>query len=181
LANEVRGILSDSYGSVSLRYSAESSPLGTGGALRLALPLFKSENILVLNGDSFCEISLNDFWTSHHGRAADASLVLTQVTDAGRYGRVQLNRVGWVVGFDEKSSAGPGWINSGIYLINKRLLQAIESDRATSLEREIFPHWIQSRFYGYRSGGRFIDIGTPESYFEAQTFVARTRENLRDS
>ena len=33
--------------------SQEEAPLGTGGTIRHALPLFKSEKVLVLNGDSY--------------------------------------------------------------------------------------------------------------------------------
>ena len=54
MGEQVRSAFGDSYGGMCLSYSQESSPLGTAGALRLALPLFKSSSVLVMNGDSFC-------------------------------------------------------------------------------------------------------------------------------
>src|SRR5579875_2916308 len=39
---------------IKLRYAREQTPLGTGGAVRHALPYITTECVLVLNGDSFC-------------------------------------------------------------------------------------------------------------------------------
>ena len=39
----------------------EDVPLGTGGALRLALPLIKSDTVMVMNGDSYVNADLNAF------------------------------------------------------------------------------------------------------------------------
>jgi NDP-sugar pyrophosphorylase family protein len=156
-----------------LVYSQESSPLGTAGALRLALPLLESDTVLVMNGDSFCETDLSAFWTWHCERDADVTLRLAEVADTKRYGRVQVDANGRVLGFDEKSDArGPGWINAGIYLLKRCLLETIQLNKVISLEREIFPVWIGMRLYGYRDEGRFLDIGTPESYLIAERFFA---------
>ena len=174
LGEQVQAVFGDSYGSLRLVYSQESSPLGTAGALRLALPLFKSETVLVMNGDSFCEANLSAFWAWHCGRAAESTLLLTEVPDAKRYGRVNVDADGLVLRFDEKGDkSGPGWINAGIYLLNHRLLLTIPANRTVSLEREEFPSWIGRGLYGYRSGGRFLDIGTPEAYTMAEWFFVQ--------
>ncbi|NLC72084.1 MAG: NTP transferase domain-containing protein, partial [Desulfuromonadaceae bacterium] len=112
------------YGEMELFYSQESSPLGTAGALRLALPLLKSESALVVNGDSFCDADLRGFWEWHREREADASMLLVEVPDTRRYGRVSVDNKGRVIRFEEKNEEGaPGWINAGIYLIRRRLLE----------------------------------------------------------
>jgi NDP-sugar pyrophosphorylase family protein len=173
LGGQVRSGFGDSYGSLRLVYSQESSPLGTAGALRLALPLFKSDPVLVMNGDSFCETNLRAFWAWHCARGAEATLLLTQIPDTKRYGRVQVDADGFVLSFDEKDdTCGPGWINAGIYLLNHRLLLRIPTNSAVSLEQEVFPAWIGRGLYGYRSEGRFLDIGTPEAYAVAERFFA---------
>jgi NDP-sugar pyrophosphorylase family protein len=41
-----------------------------------------------------------------------------------------------------------------------------------SLEREILPGLIERGVYSYHVAGRFIDIGTPESYLAAQSYLA---------
>ena len=78
-----------------------------------------------------------------------------------------------LLGFAEKgdeSESGPGWINAGVYAITRALIQTVPSHRSVSLEREMFPAWIGQGLYGYRSNGRFIDIGTPDAYGLAKHF-----------
>lgn len=171
LSEQVRAAFGGLYGSLHLVYSQESSPLGTAGALRLALPLFKSDPVLVMNGDSFCRVDLRDFWTWHQARGANATLLLTEVPDTSRYGRVNVDADGLVLSLDEKGgNSGSGWINVGIYLLSHRFLLTIPADGAVSLEREVFPAWIGRGLYGYRSEGCFLDVGTPEAYALAEGF-----------
>ena len=176
MGEQVKAMFGDYYDSIRIVYSHESSPLGTAGALRLALPLFKSDSVLVLNGDSFCEVNLRAFWAWHCDRGADATLIITENSDTKRYGRVIMDTNGRILNFDEKTDkGGPGCINSGIYLIKYRLLQMIPENRNVSLEKGIFPAWIRQRLYGYRNIGRFLDIGTPEAYAAAEQFFTPTK------
>lgn len=171
LAHQVRDTLGETYGPMNLLYSQEPSPLGTGGALCFALPLLESETVLVLNGDSFCEANLRAFCLVHRLRGAQASLLLAEVTDTGRFGWVALDEEGRITGFREKGIAtGGGWVNGGIYLINRALLETIPPQQTVSLEQDLFPAWIGRGLYGFRSQGRFIDIGVPESLAGAETF-----------
>ena len=173
LGEQVQAVFGDSYGDLRLAYSQESAALGTAGALRLALPLLKSDVVLVMNGDSYCQADLGAFWIWHCERGAAATLLLTKVPDTTRYGQVQVENNGQVRSFVEKGKAsGPGWINAGIYLLRRDLLQTIPIRRAVSIEREMFPAWVGQGLYGYPSEGQFIDIGTPESYALAEQFFA---------
>ena len=175
LGEQVRSTFGDSYGKLRLAYSRELSPLGTAGALRLALPLLHSESVLVMNGDSFCDVDLGAFFSWHHTQMANGSLVLVRRPDTTRSGRVEVDVEGRITRFEEKGGrAGPGWINAGIYLLTQRLLRTIPITGAASLEQELFPGWINDGLYGYQSGGRFLDIGTPEAYALAEQFFATT-------
>lgn len=157
------------FGDLTLIHSREASPLGTAGALRQALPFLQSDQVLVLNGDSFCEVDLAAFCQSHSARRARASLALAYVNDVGRYGRVQIEADDRITSFSEKeSAAGAGWINAGIYLFERELIQVLPSNMALSLEREALPMWIPEGVYGFKTRGRFLDIGTPDSYALAQ-------------
>src|SRR5271157_925044 len=49
-----------------LAYSVESRPLGTGGALRNAADLIESENVLIMNGDSYTDADLRELAVDHH-------------------------------------------------------------------------------------------------------------------
>lgn len=172
LGEQIKATFGNTYSSLHLEYSQESSPLGTGGALQLALPFFQSEQVLVLNGDSFCNANLREFWAWYTDKKnPEASLVLTQVSDTQRYGRVQIDSSGKVLRFEEKGSAeGVGWINAGLYLLKSSTISTIPKNCAISLETEMFPRWINTEFYGYCSLGQFLDIGTPESYAIADQF-----------
>lgn len=171
LGEQIKNEFGDSYKTLYLVYSQEYSPMGTAGALRLALPLFKSDHVLVMNGDSFFNIDMRAFWIWHCARGAEASLLLAKVQDMRQYGRVHLDNNGRVLRFKEKDDkGGPGWINAGIYLIKRHLILTIPANRAVSLEKEMFPVWISKGLYGYQSQGRFLDIGTPEAYAAAEQF-----------
>ena len=170
-AEMLREYYGDSYHQIILRHSPEPSPLGTGGALRHALPLFKGRRILVLNGDSFLDADICAFSESHDKHMACISLVLAHVPDVGRYGLVSVNETGLVTGFVEKGNAsGPGWINGGIYMLERKVVADIPAGREVSLEREVFPALLGSGFYAFPLGRRFIDIGLPESFAEATGF-----------
>ena len=173
LGEQIRAVFGDVYGGLDLAYSQEPESLGTAGALRLGLPLFKSDPVLIMNGDSFCEVNLRAFWAWHCSRGADATLVLNDMPDTKRYGRVHVDADGVVVSFDEKGGeSGPGWINAGIYLLSRPLLLTIQTSGVVSLEREVFPAWISRGLNGYPNEGRFLDIGAPEAYAVAEQFFA---------
>src|SRR5262249_2564905 len=104
------------------------------------------------------------------------SMTLCRVQDTSRYGRVRPEGER-VAGLDEKGGGGPGWINAGVYLLSRQSIAAIEPGRALSLEREVLPELSRrGRVFGYRRGGRFLDIGTPESYEQAESFFAPAEE-----
>ncbi len=173
MAALVEETLGARHQSIRLTYSRENEPLGTGGALRRALPLFSSDPVLVMNGDSFMEVDLPGYLRWFLERGAEASLVLARVPDTDRFGRVATDEKERVLGFEEKGAhPGPGWINAGIYLLKKKILQSIPAGTPFSLERELFPRLLGGQLYAFRSEGRFIDIGTPESYCAAQAFFA---------
>jgi NDP-sugar pyrophosphorylase family protein len=174
LGEQVQATFGDCYGDLRLSYSQETSPLGTGGAARAALPSLASDPVFVLNGDSFCRADLPAMLTGHRARSAEATLLLVSVPDTKRYGSVRVDPSGLLAGFDEKGGdGGPGWINGGVYLINRRRMETIPSGRAVSIEREVFPAWIGHGTYGFPSEGPFLDIGTPESYAAAESFFAQ--------
>ena len=165
------------YRDMQLRYSHEPTPLGTAGALRYALPLLTAEVVFAMNGDVFWEVDLEAFWRWHDRRGAEASIVLTRMPDTSRYGRVRVDRAGRVQGFEEKSAGGPAWVNAGIYLLGRRVIARIPEGRPVSIEREVFPRLAGRGLCGYRSRGRFLDIGTPESYRMADAFIREIRES----
>lgn len=172
LGEMVEQTCGDSYRGMKLSYSRETQPLGTGGALRAAWPQLDADRVLVLNGDSLCNADLTELASRHAARANVASLVLTRVADTTRYGRIDTDQHGRVLQFVEKgAAAGPGWVNAGIYLFERAAVESIPAGRQVSLEREVFPRLIEQGCYAYRTGAPLLDIGTPESYSRAESFL----------
>ena len=179
LGEQIKATFGEYYKGLTLFYSQERTTLGTGGALRQAFPLLKSEPVLVLNGDSFYQVDFINFLNQHIARKATASLLLAEVPDVSRYGSVQLSMNGEITSFEEKSKkTGPGLINAGVYLLNDAFLESIPANTNISLERETFPLWINKGLYGFQSKGNFLDIGIPQDYAAAGHFL---KSNIRVS
>ncbi|MCI0415663.1 nucleotidyltransferase family protein [bacterium] len=173
LGEQIDNLFGDTYMSLKLTYSREREPLGTAGALRLALPLIKSNPVLIMNGDSICLTDLKDMLKWHDSKKSQATILLTRVAEMSRYGQVQTDPVSSVVTrFEEKGSASEsGWVNAGVYLLARKMIKEIPAGSFLSLEEQIFPSWIGRGLLGYQSGGPFLDIGTPESYKRASEFL----------
>lgn len=171
LAENVKELIGESYGTMKLAYSVETELLGTGGALRLALPLLASDPVLVMNGDSFCDIDLQKFAEEHFRNQASGSLALASVNNISRYGAVDITSNGIVSRFEEKGlRSGDGLINAGIYLLSKDIIEAIPASKSVSLERDVFPQLMGKGLYGFVCSGKFIDIGIPDDYRAAVDF-----------
>ena len=78
------------------------------------------------------------------------TLVLTQVSDTRRFGRVEVDDEGAINLMQEKGNvSGTGWINAGIYVLSRQFIEAIPKNRPVSLERDVFPTWVGRGLYGY--------------------------------
>ena len=68
-----------------------------------------------------------------------------------------------ILGFDEKSSSSkPSLVNAGIYFFNTKILSEIPPKEKVSLEYDFFPSFVGKDMFGYVTGERLFDIGTPE-------------------
>lgn len=170
LSNQVEERIGGKYKNITLTYSREDSPLGTAGAIALALPRLMSDTILIMNGDSFCDIDLKQLIKFHFDKKARATVAAIYASNTDRFGKLDINAQGQITGFLEKKSNESGWINGGIYLVERFLLSKIPKKKFISLENEVFPTWVGNRFYAYKTSADFIDIGTPDSFVEAQKF-----------
>ncbi len=183
MAEQIEALYGQGWQGLEIAYSREEEPLGTGGALRKALGLFMEEEILILNGDSRCTLDLPSYQAWHKKQQAEASIALVHLADTARYGKVLFDDSGRIGEFREKTGeASPGWVNAGIYLISRDLIASLPGSVQLSIEREIFPEWVnEGRLFCYAApDAEFIDIGTPQSFKRAQT-MWRAREERRGS
>lgn len=168
----------DAFG-LKIVYAAEVSPLGTGGAIRAAMEHAHGARFLVLNGDSYCRFDLAAQLREHIAQGAQATLAVTHVTDAGRYGTVQRQPDGTVSAFVEKRpDAGAGWISAGIYVMERSLLASLPVGQPCSIERDVLGIAPQGALHSVAARGPFIDIGTPESFEQAQAVLSGEAQRL---
>jgi len=160
------------HAGVELLYSRETEPLGTGGAMVAALPLVESEDVVVVNGDSFTDLYLGAFVARARAEQVDVAMVAVQVADRSAFGAVELDDSDRVTRFCEKGVRGPGLVNAGIYWLPRQTIAAFP-DGACSFEHDILPGLVERGVFADKTSGGFVDIGTPASYAAAEKFFAR--------
>ncbi len=161
LSGQVREWLSGVKGSWEGVISEEPERLGTGGALRLASTKIKSPDFFALNGDTFLDMDYKAFMDFHLSSPTDITLAATHVTDAERFGCLEMEGDA-VVRFREKGAAQSGLVNAGVYAVRRNFIAAYPHT-CFSLEHDVLSD-SKKCFRGYRVEGGFIDIGTPASF-----------------
>jgi len=152
-------------------FSEEDEPLGTGGALKNAEHMITSDPFLVMNGDSYCHINLEEFFNFHLKKKALISIAALEVDNTGDYGLITINKSQKIDSFQEKTKKGEAFINAGIYIFNKKILSLIPPYMKYSLEYDLFQKFVGREFYSYTTQSKFVDIGTPERYALAQQVI----------
>lgn len=159
---------------VEIVFSRERRPLGTGGAVKKAERLIKSEIFFVLNGDSFSDFDTKNFIRFYKQKKADLLVLLRKVKSNHDYGAITVNKRSEITCFSEKNPRmRSSFINGGVYLFNKNAFLEMPKNRKFSLEYDFFPRMIGNGLYGYKRSGFFIDIGTPERYFAAKKYLLK--------
>ncbi len=179
MAGLIERTVGDAHRSVSVTYSREEVPMGTAGALGLAERFIAGSDFFMLNGDSFCDVNLSRLAAAHRKAGAVCTMTLTAVEDVSRYGSVTCADDGAVTSFREKGGrVEQGLVNAGVYAFSGSVFDLLPSDGPSSMERDILPRLIGNGLFGFFHEGRFIDIGTPQSYQEAQDLFAEFQVQL---
>jgi NDP-sugar pyrophosphorylase family protein len=154
---------------VKITYVTEDKERGTGGALVSAKKYVKSDTFLVVHGDILTDINLSDFIAFHKEQGSMATLALTSVVDPTSFGEVALHGAK-ITRFIEKPKKGKQLsqlISCGLYLLEKEIFNYLPSEGLSLLE-DVFPKLAESRqLSGFIFEGRWVDVGTPESYEKA--------------
>jgi D-glycero-alpha-D-manno-heptose 1-phosphate guanylyltransferase len=156
----------------------ETQPLGTGGGFLNAVSLSgeKPEAWLVLNGDSLVFADLKLAAAELSNPAVVGVVIGCPMADASRYGTLAIGPGGELLGFIEKRP-GRGVISAGIYLLRDSLVRLFPSTLPLSFEQEVFPQLIARGVLLKVCAveAPFLDIGTPESLRQAESFVEANR------
>lgn len=173
LAEYVQEEYGKSYKGIEIMYSREETPLGTGGAIRHAISKLSASEYLILNGDSFIDIDFQAFFNWYQEHSFPVGMAITTADDCSNYGTIEI-RGDRVISFHEKAfHKQPGFINAGIYLVNEELIKNMPSTEPLSLEYEVIPSWVKMGLGAFYVSSLLIDIGTPISYEQAQSYFAQ--------
>ena len=160
LAEKVEQAIGNRYRGMTVEYSVEDTPLGTGGGIKKALRKCTDDNVIVCNGDSFFDVDLFGMRRFHLDSGYPVTLAAKFIENAHRSGLLEFSN-GKLCGFTENGIAPSGFINGGVYFINRTLLESIDEDKF-SFEKSVLAGPFDIGVY--ESSGYFIDIGVPESY-----------------
>jgi D-glycero-alpha-D-manno-heptose 1-phosphate guanylyltransferase len=171
MAETISSYFGDNFAGMELDYVVEESPLGTGGAVRLAMTQCRGDHVFIFNGDTFLDLEVEQverLWQLQH----HTIIVGREVPDTARYGRLLVIE-GLVCGFSEKGVTGPGMINAGCYVLGTNQLNVWPLHTPFSLETDYLVRAVTSAPVGFfKTTGLFIDIGVPEDFNRAQTLLA---------
>ncbi|WP_409488674.1 sugar phosphate nucleotidyltransferase [Pseudomonas promysalinigenes] len=146
---------------LTLGLAIEEQPLGTGGALLNALAKHPADDrYLALNADTYLDAPAYRLAGVPSGNA----MVGVQVEERSRFGSLEVDVGGALIAINEKGVTGPGLINAGVYAFEAEAFAGL-TVQPCSLERDLLPALLRRAAVmvcEYR--GRFIDIGTPESF-----------------
>ncbi len=139
----------------------------------------RAELVLILAGDHVYKMPYDDLIAYHKTNGADLTIPVSGVAweEAGRFGTLFLDSDQRVTAFDEKpAKPRSNLISMGIYLFNKDvLIRALNNDAERADSEHDFGHDIvpalvadpAMKVYGSRFTGYWRDVGTIESYYQA--------------
>ena len=156
-----------SYNGLSLEYSIENKPLGTGGAILKATKSISSKYCYVLNGDTFFNVDLSSFEGSFNKNLPVLTVALKPMVGFDRYGSVTTEGER-IISFNEKRYCENGLINGGVYILDKQWIYSNAPGKIFSFEKDLLEKCVSKDLISYfLSDTYFIDIGIPEDYLRA--------------
>lgn len=149
----------------------EPTLLGTASTLMANLDFFQGEDGLLIHADNYCLADFTKFVAAHQQRPPEClvTLMAFRTPTPSTCGILELDDRGVVVGFHEKVANPPGNLASGaIYLLSAKFLQFAQREltSVTDLSTEVIPS-LMGQLYAYETTETFIDVGTPETYRQA--------------
>ena len=162
LREKIKEYVDQNKTSLNISIIEETTPLGTGGALKLLEPTQTRDDFIVSNGDELKSFNIEEMYKIHKENNALATVALLAVDNPSLYGvvRIENNKI---LEFVEKPKNPPSnLINAGFYILSPQILELIP-EGFSMIEKEVFPKVAEmGRLYGYPFKGQWFDTGTPE-------------------
>lgn len=154
-----------------LRYSIESEPLGTAGALRAFEPMLREGPFLVMYGDNLTTCDFTRLAAAHEERAGIATVALFWRDDVTRHSAVEVRPDMRITRFLEKpkrEEAPSQWISAGVLVLEPRVLDYVPAEGFADFGFHVFPRMLGAGevMYGHymNEGEGLWWIDTPEDY-----------------
>jgi NDP-sugar pyrophosphorylase family protein len=171
LSQQIRDFLGDGQRlDVKIIYSIEDKPLGTAGALKNAESLL-SDTFMTIYGDSYLFLNLKEI-ASRFEKSRKLGL-MTVYRNSGLYDRsnTAIDNNGLVVKYDKQDTSGLEYIDYGLSVFRKQVLDWIPRGKYYPLE-EVFRNLINMKeLIAFETQERFYEIGSPAGLAEFQKFV----------
>ena len=144
--------------------------LGTGGALRQALPRLGA-SFFVLNGDSYLPCDFKRVEEAFN--ASRMSALMTVFKNDDRWDRSNaVYREGKVLRYDKQNrSADMHYIDYGLVALRAELLEPREQSVAFDLAEVLTPLAAEGRLAGLEVDERFYEVGSPAGLAEADRYL----------
>ncbi len=156
-----------------LTYFYEKEPLGTAGGVKNAERFF-DDTFLVLSGDAYTEIDLKRAISFHFSKRSPFTIVAQPHPYPIGLGTLEIDFENRISSFIEKPEVvRPALVNTGIYVIEKRILQMIP-DGFYDFGKDLLPRLV-GRCYACVDYSYWSDIGTLSSYYETNKYLAETK------
>eukprot|EP00921_Rhytidocystis_pertsovi_P013779 GHVQ01022377.1.p1 GENE.GHVQ01022377.1~~GHVQ01022377.1.p1 ORF type:complete len:376 (+),score=42.64 GHVQ01022377.1:268-1395(+) len=177
--------LEEKFG-IRISCSREEEPLGTAGPIALAKDLLldpeddNSDNFFVCNSDVICDFPYRTMLKAHESTQAEATILVTKVSDPSAFGVVVHDKENKVLSFVEKPKEFVGdEINAGLYVLRKSVIDRIKP-KPMSIEKEVFPTMAQEGvLYCMRLEGYWADIGKPKDFLSGMRLYLDSVERAR--
>lgn len=167
----IKKYFGNNYKNINLIYSEEEEPLGTGGAIKKALKECVDDNVIVMNGDVLARVDLNKMYEKHLSLGSVMTIAVKEMTNFDRFGVVKFNK-DRITRFEEKKYVEKGFMNTGIYIMNKDIFENKIEDKSFSIENDYLSKYIdKDKISPFIFAGEFIDIGIPEDYQKIQAMI----------
>ncbi len=176
----IENYLSEYYPALNYTNVIEDEPLGTGGAIQLAMRVANAENVFVTNGDTLFKIQMEAIMSVHQASNADCTLALKPMKNFDRYGCVTINEQNQIISFKEKQFYADGLINGGSYILNREKFLQRSLPHQFSFEKDYLEKFTtDGHFYASVQEGYFIDIGIPTDFEQAQKDLLHQPADLK--
>jgi D-glycero-alpha-D-manno-heptose 1-phosphate guanylyltransferase len=166
----IKDYFGDNYGNIPIEYAIENEPLGTGGGVKKALKKTTEDNVVIINGDTYFPININELLEFHIANRSSVTIALKRMGNFDRYGSISITG-NVITKFEEKRYCKSGLINGGIYMLNKEITNLIQNyPDKFSFEKDLLEKGLGTGFVqGIVFDESFIDIGIPEDYLKSQS------------